>query len=351
MCTGIRIYAENGDVVFARTLEFDTPVPVVLGYFPRNQDFTGETSTGTDGMKWTNQYAFGGNVSVLEGGHSAGADGLNEKGLIAGCFNLPGFTEFSPVTEQNRSSALASWQVVLYALGNYATADEAKAGILAGDLIVADTDFPFTPTTRGQLPQHVRIGDATGKTYIFEWHTANEPPAVVESPSGVITNPPRFEFHLSNWGYFKNLTPYNPSGPVPADGSQDYKLTMGDGYLGLPGGSNSPDRFIRASVYSRDAYPGKTGADSVWTAWHVMNCFDVPRGILRNVGSDGVESCEFALYIGVADTKNLKYYFRTYQNPQIYELDLTAQDPDGTKLLTDSRPGTPETGTVPAVLT
>ena len=143
-----------------------------------------------------------------------------------------------------------------------------------GSLIVVDTDFPFTPTTRGQLPQHIRIGDATGKTYIFEWHTANKPPAVVESPSGVITNPPRFEFHLSNWGYFKNLTPYNPSGPVPADGSQDYKLTMGDGYLGLPGGSNSPDRFIRASVYSRDAYPGKTGADSVWTAWHVMNCFD-----------------------------------------------------------------------------
>ena len=79
MCTGIRIYAENGDVVFARTLEFDTPVPVVLGYFPRNQEFTGETNTGTDGMKWTNRYAFGGNVSVLEGGHLAGADGLNEK--------------------------------------------------------------------------------------------------------------------------------------------------------------------------------------------------------------------------------------------------------------------------------
>jgi choloylglycine hydrolase len=77
---------------------------------------------------------------------------------------------------------------------------------------------------------------------------------------------------------------------------------MSDGYLGLPGGSNSPAHFIRASVYSRDAYPGKTGADSVWTAWHVMNCFDVPRGILRNVASDAVESCEFALYIGVADT-------------------------------------------------
>lgn len=103
-------------------------------------------------------------------------------------------------------------------------------------------------------------------------------------------------------------------------------------------------------VFARTMEFDTDGADSVRTAWHIMNCFDVPRGILRNVGSDGVESCEFALYIGVADTKNLKYYFRTYQNPQIYELDLTAQDPNGTKLLTDSRPGTPERGTVPAVL-
>ena len=69
MCTGIRLTADNGDVVYARTMEFDTPLPECIGYFPRGQEFLGDTSSGTDGMRWTNDYAFGGNVLVV-GPHS-----------------------------------------------------------------------------------------------------------------------------------------------------------------------------------------------------------------------------------------------------------------------------------------
>lgn len=72
------------------------------------------------------------------------------------------------MTDDDRDRALACWQVVLYLLGNYATTDEAKAGLLAGDVVVVDTDFQFTPTTKGQLPVHVRVGDASGKTIICE---------------------------------------------------------------------------------------------------------------------------------------------------------------------------------------
>ena len=31
MCTGIRLTADNGDVVYARTMEFDTPLPECIG--------------------------------------------------------------------------------------------------------------------------------------------------------------------------------------------------------------------------------------------------------------------------------------------------------------------------------
>ena len=347
MCTGIRLTADNGDVVYARTLEFDTPLPECIGYFPRGQRFVGETNTGTDGKKWTNAYAFGGNVLIVGGTHSVGSDGINEKGLTAGIFNLPGFTEFSPVSAANRDKAIASWQLVLYVLGTCATTDEARAALLSGDAVVVDTDFPFTPTTKGQLPQHMRVGDASGKTIICEWHTPDQPPTILESPSGCVTNPPRFEFHLNNWEHFKSLSPYNPTGPI-TPGSQDYKITMGNGYVGMPGGSNSPDRFIRANLYSRDSYPGATGADAVWTAWHVMNNFDLPRGILRNVTDKGVESTEYTLWTSVSDTKNLKYYYRVHENPAIYELDLTTQDPNGTAVLTDDRPSKAPIMTVPA---
>ena len=345
MCTGIRLTADNGDVVYARTMEFDTPLPECIGYFPRGQKFIGDTSSGTGGMQWTNTYAFGGNVLVA-GQHSLGSDGINEKGLVAGVFNLPGFTEFTPVSDENRNKALASWQIVLYVLGNCATTDEAEAALRSGDVVVVDTEFPFTPETKGQLPLHLRVGDPSGKTIICEWHVPNQPPTILESPGGCVTNPPRFEFHLNNWEHYKSLSPYNPAGPITA-GSQSYKITMGNGYVGMPGGSNSPDRFIRASLYARDAYADATGDKAVWTAWHVMNNFDLPRGILRNVTDTGVESTEYTLWTSVADTMNLKYYYRVYENPAIYELDLTAQNPIGTAVLVDDRPSRAPTVTVP----
>ena len=331
MCTGIRLTADNGDVVYARTMEFDTPLPECIGYFPRGQAFVGDTSSGTDGMQWANKYAFGGNVLIAGGTHSLGSDGMNEKGLVAGVFNLPGFTEFSPASDDNR--------------------DKAEAALLSGDVVVVDTDFPFTPTTKGQLPIHLRVGDPSGKTLICEWHAPNQPPTIIESPGGCVTNLPRFEFHLDNWEHFKSLSPYNPAGPITAGGSQNYKITMGNGYVGMPGGSNSPDRFIRASLYARDSYADKTGAEAVWTAWHVMNNFDLPRGILRNVTDTGVESTEYTLWTSVADTKNLKYYYRVHENPAIYELDLNDQDPTGVAVLTDERPSKSPTVTVPVQFT
>ena len=41
MCTGIKLTADNGDIVYARTMEFDTPLPECIGYFPRGQGFVG----------------------------------------------------------------------------------------------------------------------------------------------------------------------------------------------------------------------------------------------------------------------------------------------------------------------
>ena len=301
-------------------------------------------------MAWSNTYAFGGNVMITDATHSVGSDGINEKGLSAGVFNLPGFTEFTPVSDANRARAIASWQVVLYVLGNCATTDEAEAVLSSGEIVIVDTDFPFTPTTKGQLPLHLRVGDSTGRTIICEWHTAHQPPTIVESPSGCVTNLPRFEFHLNNWEHYKSLSPYNPAGPT-TPGSQNYKITMGNGYVGMPGGSNSADRFIRASLYSRDSYADATGAEAVWTAWHVMNNFDLPRGILRNVTDSGAESTEYTIWTSVADTKKLKYYYRVYENPAIYELDLNDQDPTGTAILIDNRPSTAPIVTVPTQFT
>ena len=77
----------------------------------------------------------------------------------------------------------------------------------------------------------------------------------------------------------------------------------------------------------------------------------VPRGIQRNVTDKGVESTEYTLWTSVADTKNLKYYYRVHENPAIYELDLGDQDPTGVAVLIDNRPSNSPIVTVPAQFT
>ena len=335
MCTGIRMTARNGDVVYARTLEFDTPLPAALSYVPRGQSFVGMTTSGEDGLTWTNAYAFGGSVfkSEINGVMiDGGDDAMNEHGLVCGIFNLPGFTEFSPATDANRDKCIAIWQVATYILGNFTTCAEVRDAVSRGDFVVADTLFPF-PGTPGILPNHCRVGDASGDTIVLEWHTANQPPAVYDSETGIVTNAPDYDFQVNNWKRFSHLSPYNPSGPFHA-GSQDYKLTMGNGYVGMPGGSNPPDRFVRASLYARDAYTGDDGESTAWIAWHVMNLFDVPPGIMRNIdAATKAESTEYNLWTCVADTKNLVYYFRSFTDNAIFEIDFTKLDPTGPQRL------------------
>lgn len=350
MCTGIRLTAKNGDIVYGRTMEFDNPLPATIGYVPRGLSFRGTTPTGADGLEWTNDYAYGGNLGQLKVGDlvvNGAIDLINEHGLACGVFNLPGYTVFPDVTDDNRAKMIASWEIVSFIAGKYKTTAEARKGIEAGEFIVGATPFPMSGKT-GQMPQHARIGDASGETIVVEWHAADQPPTIYDSESGIIANPPTYDFHLINMRQFDHLSPYNPSGPFEA-GTQAYKQTMGDGYLGMPGGSSSPDRFVRAALYARDTYTGDDGADTAWVAFNILNNFDLPPGILRNIeASTNAEIAEFTQWTGVADTKNRTYYLRSHNDNGIYELDLAKMDPSGDKVLQDTRPNAVTRRTIPA---
>jgi penicillin V acylase-like amidase (Ntn superfamily) len=66
------------------------------------------------------------------------------------------------------------------------------------------------------------------------------------------------------------------------------------------------------------------------------------------VTEKGEESTEYTIWTGVADMKNLKYYYRAHESPSIYELDLKEQDPTGKAALKDDRPSKGPIVTVPA---
>lgn len=91
-CTGIRLMAKDGGVVYGRSMEwgaFDLNSRVAI--IPRGYSFRGLTPDGYNGKKWMAKYGVLG-LDMLE--IDLIADGMNEKGLAAGLFYHPGFAEY-----------------------------------------------------------------------------------------------------------------------------------------------------------------------------------------------------------------------------------------------------------------
>src|SRR5262249_54720521 len=75
-CTGIRLIAADGSVVYARTLEFGLDLKSEIIMVPRGYARTGTTPDGNEGLKWTSKYA---SVGMNGAGLHDLFDGLNEK--------------------------------------------------------------------------------------------------------------------------------------------------------------------------------------------------------------------------------------------------------------------------------
>src|SRR5438034_9234254 len=69
-CTGIRLIAEDGTVVHARTMEFAIDIHSDVMMIPRGFARTGTTPDGKEGLKWKAKYA------------SVGANGCGTAGPI-----------------------------------------------------------------------------------------------------------------------------------------------------------------------------------------------------------------------------------------------------------------------------
>ena len=95
--------------------------------------------------------------------------------------------------------------------------------------------------------------DAKGEAIVIEFHAGV--PTVYECPLGVITNGPEYSWHLTNLRNYFNVSPFGkdeqPDWPIPVK----TKIGHGNGFLGVPGGNGSPDRFIRLclnKLYAKD---------------------------------------------------------------------------------------------------
>lgn len=323
-CTGIRLIADDGTVVRARTLEFEVDLQSNVIVIPRGYSRTGSTPDGKKGLVWKTKYATiganGNDMPYL-------LDGLNEKGLAMGLFYHPGTAEYMTYKPSDANHTIAPWELGSWMLENCANTQEVRekvAKLVIPPVKLGNEDGP---------PVHYAVYDASGKSIVIEYIKGKL--VVYDNPLGVLTNSPAFDWHMTNLRNYINIS-LTPVKSIKLDNLTLTSFGMGSGLVGIPGDFTPPSRFVRAAIFSQVALKPKTGHDAILEAFHILNNFDIPKGSARDEKKDknGNIVADYTTWTSANDLKRKRFYFRTYENSQIRMVDLMKMDLDAKKIIT-----------------
>ena len=321
-CTGIQLQTEDGTFVSGRTLEFGISFDISVIVVPRNYEFVGQTSLG-DGKKWKAKYA---SVGVMLADNEIILDGINEKGLSVGNFYFPGFAGYSVTTAENRVISMSSSDITQWIVSQFDTVDEVRAAIENGEVTISPVLTPgFPPEVQ---PFHFIVYDKGGKSLVIE--PLDGKLVLHDNPLGTMANSPTFDWHMTNLRNYVALN-LNNVPPVSIFGKTFKQLGQGSGMLGLPGDFTPPSRFVRAAVFSATAIPEKNAEKGIQQVFHILNNFDIPVGVAREV-HDGVIHSDYTMLTVARDSKNNRFYYNTYDDQTIRMVDLSKFDLDASMI-------------------
>jgi len=261
--TGIRLTAKDGSVICARTMESGMDLQSNMLIVPRDYAFAGTTPDKANGLRWTTKYGF---VGPNMRGQNWVCDGMNEKGFAVGNFLFPESGGQFKTEKQNANHTLASYQVTSYLLGTCATVQDAINALQHVQVWMSNANPQNTTGTWTYA-----VYDAQGHSAVIQYTDGQM--NVHENTQGIVTNSPAFHWNLNGLrNYIQNAS--------PADGGQQ----------------------------------------CVWQAFHLLNQFDVPVGMIQS--NDQGKWAGYTNWTTAADLTHLCYYFHTYQNRQINMIDL-----------------------------
>lgn len=309
-CTSVRIKTTDGMVFYARTMEGEWTLQTVLGVVPKDTAYQGTLPDGTSkGVQWKTKYAF---VGMFDFGLPLASDGMNEKGLVVGELFLPGYAAYETFDSAKADMTLAQFEYGTWLLSNFASVAEVRKAYREVRVCQGPVD------TAGPLPLHYVVHDPSGDCVVIEF-TAGKV-TLYDNPLGVMTNSPTFDWMLTNLDNYINLSVMNTP-------EKDLKgLTLktfgqGSGLYGLPGDYSPPSRFVRMVTLSQAALPAKGADQGLNQAITILDNVDIPIGAVR--GFEGKEAAyDKTIWSVVADTANLRYYFRSMDNKNWRYVDL-----------------------------
>ncbi|TLX77023.1 choloylglycine hydrolase family protein [Labilibacter sediminis] len=319
-CTGIRLIAKNGDVIYGRSMEwgaFDLNSRVAI--VPRGYTFTGLTPDGSMGMKYTAKYGF---VALDMLHKDLMSDGMNEKGLSLGMFYHPGYAVYPEYTKENAKNTISSQEVANYILGSFSTIQEVRDGMPNVNVIgVVEEAIGIT------VQAHWIVTDKTGESVVIEYTKGKL--KIHDAPLGIITNAPNYDWHMTNLSNYLNLSMFSVE-PKNLEGIKFSPTGAGSGMIGLPGDNTPPSRFIRAVAWSQTARATQDGKETVYELFRLLDNFNLPLGPDGAEGSGHGENTDLmrssTIWTTAWNQSDLTLNFHTQHNRRVRFLDIKAID-------------------------
>ena len=325
-CTSMVLAGTDGGRVYGRSMEFGIPLKSAILKTPRAYAFQGIGIDGVagSGKNWVAKYA---TVGANAFGLPLYVDGMNEAGLVGGLLNAPNTAQYQNPSKEQSANSIASQQLLLYVLTNFATVDEVKDAL--PKMYVNSSPMK---EWGGVAKSRMTLHDASGKSLVVEYLDGKL--VMTNNVIGTMTNDPPFAWHLQNIGNYVNLSGTDKA-PLTVQGQKFPAASSGNGMHGLPGSFLSPDRFIRASMFVLNTPSASTDVQER-RAWHIMNNFDIPFGAIHLDSSSGygggVNSNEFTEWVVVANLKTKTYKIRSFENPGILTANFSDWDLNGKSL-------------------
>jgi choloylglycine hydrolase len=310
-CTGIVLRAQDGTCVPARTMEFGFDIQSNIFAVPAgseittlglNPDVTGFTYEAKFGFLGAN----GLDMPIV-------FDGMNTEGLYFGAFYFAGDAVYETLTDANRDRAVSSEEMGNWILGQFATVGEVKLALPTIEVVGS-----YVEAIAGEAPFHYAVTDAGGDSIVIEY--TKDGLTIHDNTVNVVTNNPSYDWHLTNLRGYIGLQAQNLA-QIKVGRQTLHPFGQGAGMAGLPGDFTSPSRFVRAVAFANTARPSENSDAAVFNAFHILNAFDIPKGAIREGHGDEVHT-DYSLWTSAADTKNVRYHYKTYLSQAVERIDV-----------------------------
>ena len=309
MCTAVTYTSK--DHYFGRTFDWDVSYGEKLVFVPRNfrLEFRKEAPM-------ESHLAILG-IAVEAEGYPLYYDAINEAGLGMAGLNFPDNTEYKECAEDKDN--IAPFEFIPWILGQCRSVKEAK--MLLGKIQLVNISF----NEHFQVsPLHWIIAD---KEQAITVECVKDGLKVYDNPVGVLTNNPPFDVQmlwLSNYMQLSNKEPVN---------ALKHKVELkpysrGMGAMGLPGDLSSASRFVKAAFTKLNGVSPEQEEESVSQFFHILGSVEQQRGCVLLPGGE----YEISVYTSCCNLDKGIYYYKTYDNSEVWCVDMHRENMDGSVL-------------------